>query len=136
MLSALPDLAKTANLAWLRRRDLIELVQANLKLSQNGLPLIARGDTIITHCNAGPLATCGYGTALGVIHGCFAFAGLDIKVLVDETRRNQGARLTMYELMRDQVPCQLIADNMSGFFMAQGKVNLVMTGADRITPQW
>ncbi len=133
VLSALPDLAKACQLGMAEAERLDqELVQANLKLSQNGLPLIARGDTIITHCNAGPLATCGYGTALGVIRMAH-FAGLDIKVLVDETRpRNQGARLTMYELMRDQVPCQLIADNMSGFFMAQGKVNLVMTGADRI----
>lgn len=133
VLSGLPDLTAACALGLAEAERLEqELILANFKLSQNGLSLIKQGDTIITHCNAGPLAACGHGTALGVIRMAH-FTGLDIKVLVDETRpRNQGARLTMYELMRDQVPCQLIADNMSGFFMAQGKVDLVITGADRI----
>lgn len=109
-----------------------ELIEANRRISHVGAGLINRGDRILTHCNAGPLATCGYGTALGVIRAAH-FSGKDISVLVDETRpRNQGARLTLWELMQDQIPCQLVCESMSGYLMKEGLVDLVITGADRI----
>jgi methylthioribose-1-phosphate isomerase len=107
-------------------------LQANLLLSEAGGSLIAPGARILTHCNAGALAAGGYGTSLGVIRHAF-FAGKNLSVWVDETRpRNQGAKLTMYELMADCIPATLICDNMSGHLMASGKVDMVITGADRI----
>lgn len=113
-------------------RLLSELVEANRSMSEYGLELIPAGAGILTHCNAGPLAACGYGTALGVIRAAH-FAGRDINVFVDETRpRNQGARLTLFELMRDQVPCTLVCETMTSYLMSSGKVSLVITGADRI----
>jgi len=87
---------------------------------------------VLTHCNAGALATCGYGTALGVIRAAFA-AGNKIHVYADETRPFlQGSRLTAWELMKDGIPTTLIADNMAGVMMKQGKVGAVIVGADRI----
>lgn len=109
-----------------------ELIEANRRISHVGANLISRGDRILTHCNAGPLATCGYGTALGVIRAAH-FSGKNISVLVDETRpRNQGARLTLWELMQDEIPCQLVCESMSGYLMKEGLVDVVITGADRI----
>jgi methylthioribose-1-phosphate isomerase len=94
--------------------------------------LIADGDNILTHCNAGALATAGYGTALGVIRAAWE-AGKRIHVYVDETRPVlQGARLTAWELLREGIPATLITDNMAGFLMKQGKIQKIVVGADRI----
>ena len=88
---------------------------------------------ILTHCNAGALATAGYGTALGVIRSVFA-RDPSLQVIADETRPLlQGARLTAWELMRDGIPVELITDNMAGYFMRQGLITHVVVGADRIT---
>ena len=87
---------------------------------------------ILTHCNAGSLATGGYGTVLGVVRSAFSQGKVDM-VYADETRPLlQGARLTAYELVKDNIPCTLITDNMAGFLMAQGKVDLVILGCDRM----
>jgi methylthioribose-1-phosphate isomerase len=107
--------------------------EATKRLSKYGAELIQDGWTVLTHCNAGPLATCGYGTALGVIMAARE-QGKNIDVLADETRPLlQGARLTAWELQKAGVPVKLITDSMAGYFMKAGKVNGVITGADRIT---
>ncbi len=104
----------------------------NHAIGRNGAVLIKDGDTILTHCNAGELATVEYGTALGVIRAAWE-QGKKIKVIADETRPLlQGARLTAYELMRDRIPVTLITDNMAAHIMSKGLVNLVIVGADRI----
>jgi methylthioribose-1-phosphate isomerase len=109
-----------------------EDIAINLRLGQNGRELIPDGARVLTHCNAGALATAGYGTALGVIRAARE-EGKTLHVYVDETRPVlQGARLTAWELLREGVPCTLIADNMAGFLMQKGKVDLVIVGADRI----
>lgn len=97
-----------------------------------GNDLIEPGHTILTHCNAGGLATAGYGTALGVIRAAFE-SNKNITVYADETRPFlQGARLTCWELQRENIPVVLITDNMAGHLMQRGEVSLVLTGADRI----
>ncbi len=107
-------------------------ISINKNIGQHGQQFIKDGDCILTHCNAGALATAGYGTALGVIRAAHD-AGKRLSVLADETRPfMQGARLTAWELMHDHIPVTLITDNMAGYFMQQGKVNLVVVGADRI----
>ena len=104
----------------------------NRAIGKNGSVLIDDGDTILTHCNAGELATVEYGTALGVIRVAWE-AGKKIKVIADETRPLlQGARLTVYELKRDGIPVTLITDNMAAHIMKKGLVNKVIVGADRI----
>ncbi len=104
----------------------------NRAIGKNGSVLIRDGDTILTHCNAGELATVEYGTALGVVRASWA-QGKKIKVIADETRPLlQGARLTAYELKRDGIPVTLITDSMAGYIMSKGLVNLVIVGADRI----
>jgi len=104
----------------------------NMKIGEYGQKLISSGDTILTHCNAGGLATAGYGTALGVIRAAVA-RGKKIKVLADETRPLlQGARLTCWELERAGIPVTLITDNMAGHLMKKGEISLVVVGADRI----
>ncbi len=104
----------------------------NRAIGRNGSPLIDDGDTILTHCNAGELATVEYGTALGVIRAAWE-EGKKIKVIADETRPLlQGARLTTYELKRDGIPVTLITDNMAGYVMSKGLVDKVIVGADRI----
>ncbi len=104
----------------------------NHAIGKNGMVLIKDGDTILTHCNAGELATVEYGTALGVVRAAWE-EGKKIKVIADETRPLlQGARLTTYELKRDGIPVTLITDNMAGYIMSKGLVNLVIVGADRI----
>jgi methylthioribose-1-phosphate isomerase len=109
-----------------------EDIAINRRLGQNGRELIPDGARILTHCNAGALATAGYGTALGVIRAARE-EGKTLHVYVDETRPVlQGARLTAWELLREGVPCTLIADNMAGFLMQKEKVDLVIVGADRI----
>ena len=107
-------------------------LDACLRLAAHGAPLLPSG-TILTHCNTGALATAGWGTALGVIRSAHA-AGAAIRVLADETRPVlQGARLTAWELQRDRIPVEVIADNMAGAFMARGEVQAAIVGADRIT---
>lgn len=109
-----------------------EDVQTNKKMGEFGAQLIKEGDTILTHCNAGALATVDHGTALGVIREAHR-QGKNISVFADETRPLlQGARLTTWELMQDGIPVTLITDNMAGHFMKSGKINLVIVGADRI----
>jgi len=101
-------------------------------MGQHGAELIRDGQTVLTHCNAGSLATAGYGTALGVIRTAWE-QGKKIKVIADETRPVlQGARLTAWELMQDQIPVTLITDNMAGSLMRQGNIHLCVVGADRI----
>src|SRR5579871_2006136 len=101
-------------------------------IGRNGADLVPDGKTVLTHCNAGALATAGYGTALGVIRAAVA-AGKTIYVLADETRPFlQGARLTAWELQHDGIPVKLITDNMAGYFMHAGRVGCVVVGADRI----
>lgn len=109
-----------------------EDIAINRKIGAYGKILIADGDNILTHCNAGALATAGYGTALGVIRAAWE-AGKRIHVYVDETRPVlQGARLTTWELLREGIPATLITDNMAGFLMKQGKIQKIIVGADRI----
>ncbi|MEK7868785.1 MAG: S-methyl-5-thioribose-1-phosphate isomerase, partial [Nitrospirota bacterium] len=101
-------------------------------MGKHGAELIAHGQTVLTHCNAGALATAGYGTALGVIRAAWE-QGKKIQVIADETRPVlQGARLTAWELMQDKIPVTLITDNMAGSLMRQGKIQLCVVGADRI----
>ena len=101
-------------------------------MGRHGAALIEKGQTILTHCNAGALATAGYGTALGVIRAAWE-QGKQIEVIADETRPVlQGARLTAWELMQDNIPVTLITDNMAGALMRQGKIHLCIVGADRI----
>ncbi|MCC6139897.1 MAG: S-methyl-5-thioribose-1-phosphate isomerase [Nitrospira sp.] len=101
-------------------------------MGRHGAELIASGQTVLTHCNAGALATAGYGTALGVIRAAWE-QGKKIQVIADETRPVlQGARLTAWELMQDKIPVTLITDNMAGSLMRQGKIQLCVVGADRI----
>jgi methylthioribose-1-phosphate isomerase len=108
-------------------------IEANRALGRFGAELLADGDTVLTHCNAGALATAGdYGTALGVVRGAID-AGKHIAVIADETRPFlQGLRLTAWELAKDNIPVTVITDNMAGHVMKSGKVNAVVVGADRI----
>lgn len=104
----------------------------NKQMGKNGRVLLAAGDSILTHCNAGALATAGYGTALGVIRAAFA-EGKKLHVYVDETRPLlQGARLTAWEMQKEKIPATLITDNMAGYLMRQGKIDKIIIGADRI----
>jgi methylthioribose-1-phosphate isomerase len=110
-----------------------EDINSNRALGRFGAELIADGATVLTHCNAGALATAGdYGTALGVIRGAID-AGKHVAVIADETRPFlQGSRLTAWELSKDNIPVTIITDNMAGHVMKQGKVDCVIVGADRI----
>src|SRR3989440_6027447 len=110
-----------------------EDIAANRAIGRFGADLISDGDTVLTHCNAGALATAGdYGTALGVIRAA-RDAGKRIAVIADETRPFlQGLRLTAWELAKDNIPVTVITDNMAGHVMKSGKVNAVVVGADRI----
>jgi methylthioribose-1-phosphate isomerase len=113
-------------------RMLAEDVAINKRMGQAGQEVIRDGDTVLTHCNAGALATGGYGTALGVIRAAKA-AGKKVRVFADETRPFlQGTRLTAWELVRDHIPVTLITDNMAGYFMKKGMIDRVIVGADRI----
>lgn len=110
-----------------------EDVELNRTMGHNGADLISRGARILTHCNAGSLATAGYGTALGVVRAA-RDQHKEISVWVDETRPYlQGARLTAWELDQENIPYTLITDNMAASLMRAGKVDLVVVGADRIT---
>ncbi len=109
-----------------------EDIANNKKMGQFGQDLMPSGGTVLTHCNAGALATAGYGTALGVIRAAVE-SGKRLSVLADETRPFlQGARLTAWELWKDGIDVRVITDNMSGSFMHQGLIDVVIVGADRI----
>ncbi len=109
-----------------------EDIEINKKMGDYGAELVKKGATILTHCNAGALATVGYGTALGVVRSAFAKDNT-IQVFADETRpRQQGARITTFELAMDGIPVTLITDGMSGYFMEKGMIDMVVVGADRI----
>jgi methylthioribose-1-phosphate isomerase len=109
-----------------------EEAEATLKLSKLGASLIKDGSTVLTHCNTGPLATAGYGTALGVIIQAHQ-QGKKLKVIATETRPLlQGARLTAWELKQAKIPFTLITDSMAGYFMSKGEIDCVIVGADRI----
>jgi methylthioribose-1-phosphate isomerase len=109
-----------------------EDVEVNRKIGEHGSKLIDNGDVVLTHCNAGSLATVDYGTALGVIRAAWN-QDKQIKVIATETRpKLQGARLTAYELKRDGIPVTLITDSMVGYVMSKQLVNKVVVGADRI----
>jgi methylthioribose-1-phosphate isomerase len=124
--------AARARLVEEAQRILAEDIAANQAIGRHGAALLPDSETVLTHCNAGALATGGYGTALGVIRAAVA-AGKKIKVFVDETRPFlQGARLTAWELAKDDIPVTLITDNMAGHFMQQGEIQAVIVGADRI----
>jgi methylthioribose-1-phosphate isomerase len=111
---------------------LVEDIAANEAMGKHGAVLMPSSGGVLTHCNAGALATCGYGTALGVIRAAVS-AGKQIHVFADETRPFlQGSRLTAWELMQDGIPTTVIADNMAGAMMRQGKIQAVIVGADRI----
>lgn len=106
--------------------------QVNRAIGEHGAALVGETSRILTHCNAGALATVGYGTALGVIRSAVA-RGKKVHVYADETRPYlQGSRLTAFELSRENIPVTVIADNMAGFLMKQKKIDLVLVGADRI----
>jgi methylthioribose-1-phosphate isomerase len=107
-------------------------IDMNRAMGAHGVPLVPQDASILTHCNAGALATAGYGTALGVVRAAQE-AGKNVSVLADETRPFlQGARLTTWELQKDGIPVTLITDSMSGYMMQQGKVDCVVVGSDRI----
>ena len=111
------------------REEDIEICRA---IGRNGAPLVPDRRTVLTHCNAGALATAGYGTALGVIRAAIE-AGKQVDVFADETRPFlQGARLTVWELQQDGIPTTLITDNMAGHFFKSGRIGCVVVGADRI----
>jgi methylthioribose-1-phosphate isomerase len=109
-----------------------EDVEINKKIGGYGKRLIKKGDGVLTHCNAGALATAGYGTALGVIYAAWS-EGKRFRVFADETRPQlQGGRLTAWELVQEKIPVTVITDNMAGWLMEKGEVSLVLVGADRI----
>jgi methylthioribose-1-phosphate isomerase len=126
-LASLREILKTEALR-IEEEDL-EICRA---IGKNGAALIGERATVLTHCNAGGLATAGYGTALGVIRAAHE-AGKNIRVFADETRPwLQGARLTCWELVKEAIPVTLITDNMAGFFMSKGEITCCVVGADRI----
>lgn len=109
-----------------------EDIEINKKIGDYGAEVVPKGATILTHCNAGALATVGYGTALGVVRSAFAKDNT-IQVFADETRpRQQGARITTFELAMDGIPVTLITDGMCSYFMSKGMIDMVVVGADRI----
>jgi methylthioribose-1-phosphate isomerase len=109
-----------------------EDIKINRRIGHHGTTIIPDSATVLTHCNTGSLATAGWGTALGVIREAFR-SGKELFVYADETRpRLQGARLTGWELVQERIPAKLIADSTAAFLMQQGKIDLVIVGADRI----
>ncbi len=134
------DANQTLSIADLQQRLLAEALEIaaederiNRAMGQHGQQLLPHQGTILTHCNAGALATGGYGTALGVIRAAVD-SGKKLAVYADETRPFwQGARLTAWELQQDDIPVTVICDNMAGYLMQQGKIDAVIVGADRIS---
>ena len=114
------------------KRYMQESIDVNKKLSDYGVELVPQNASILTHCNAGSIAACGWGTALGVMRSA-KLAGKNIQAFVGETRpRQQGARLTMWELAQDNIPATLICDTMTGHFMKEKSIDMIVVGADRI----
>ncbi|MGC9317312.1 MAG: S-methyl-5-thioribose-1-phosphate isomerase [Armatimonadota bacterium] len=126
-----PDGVRAALLR--RAREIVEDdLQRCMAIGRNALQLIPQGASILTHCNAGALATAGYGTALGVIRAAHE-AGRDVEVWIDETRPLlQGARLTAWEMCAEGIPATLICDSMAGYVMGEGNIDCVVVGSDRI----
>ncbi len=113
-------------------RILVEDIKMNKAIGRHGAAVLAEGQTVMTHCNAGSLATGGYGTALGVVRAAWE-AGKNVSVIAGETRPVlQGARLTVWELQQDNIPVTLVTDNMAGTLMRQGRIQVCVVGADRI----
>ena len=109
-----------------------EDIKINRKIGEHGQELLGESVNVLTHCNAGALATAGYGTALGVIRAAVE-RGKDVRVFADETRPFlQGSRLTAWEMVKEEIPCTLITDSMAGYFMQSGQIQTVVVGADRI----
>ena len=109
-----------------------EDIETNRKIGGNGAALLADGARVLTHCNAGALATAGHGTALGVFRSAIE-AGKKISVIADETRPFlQGARLTAWEMVQENIPVTLISDNMSGHLMSHGEIDAIVVGTDRV----
>ena len=109
-----------------------EDIETNRKIGSNGATLLADGARVLTHCNAGALATAGHGTALGVFRSAIE-AGKKISVIADETRPFlQGARLTAWEMVQENIPVTLISDNMSGHLMSHGEIDAIVVGTDRV----
>ena len=109
-----------------------EDIEINRAIGRHGAALLPQGATVMTHCNAGALATAGYGTALGVIRAAVEL-GNPVAVIANETRPFlQGARLTVWELQQDDIPVTLVTDNMAGHILRSGRVNAIVVGADRI----
>ena len=107
-------------------------ISINKRIGDNGAEVVPKGATILTHCNAGALATVGYGTALGVVRSAFAKDNT-VQVFSDETRpRQQGSRITTFELKMDGIPVTMITDGMCSYFMKKGMIDMVVVGADRI----
>lgn len=132
--SGIKEVSQLKNLL-LKEAEMIFLedVEMNRSIGKFGQELVPQGARILTHCNAGALATAGYGTALGVIRAAHD-SGKNIEVYADETRPLlQGARLTAWELVQSQIPVTLITDNMAGYLMKKGMIDLAVVGADRIT---
>jgi len=128
----LPHAEITARMIDEARLVRLEDIEINRAMGRHGAPLVPDGKTVLTHCNAGALATAGYGTALGVIRAAIE-SGKNIDVFADETRPFlQGARLTVWELQHDGIPTTLITDNMAGHFLKSGRIGCVVVGADRI----
>ncbi len=120
---------------WLAEAKVVhrEDIEINRRMGAHGATVISDGDTIMTHCNAGALATAGYGTALGVVRGAIDAGRKGIKVIANETRPFlQGARLTAYELKEDDIPVTVACDNACGLLMRRGMVQKVVVGADRV----
>ena len=126
-------LVELAEIAFDRARSMVEEdIFINMAMSDYGAELLGAKANILTHCNAGALASCGWGMALGVVRAAVR-RGVDVTVFVDETRpRQQGARLTAWELLQDCITPTLITDNMAGYLMGKGDIDTVIVGADRI----
>jgi methylthioribose-1-phosphate isomerase len=132
MMAAQDSGLRTQDLVAEAQRMFAEDVEANRRIGRFGAALLGENTTVLTHCNAGALATAGYGTALGVVRAA-AESGKRIAVFADETRPYlQGARLTAWELQQDGIDVTLITDNMAGHFFQQGRFDAVIVGADRI----
>ncbi|MDC7238024.1 MAG: S-methyl-5-thioribose-1-phosphate isomerase [Sphaerochaetaceae bacterium] len=136
MLKVYHENKKSDNIKEILKKEAIliqeEDITTNKMIGENGLSVVPQNATILTHCNAGALATAGWGTALGVIKSAF-YANKNIFVYADETRpRQQGARLTAWELTQAKIPSKLIADSVAATLIRDGKIDLVVLGADRI----
>ncbi|KTD27965.1 S-methyl-5-thioribose-1-phosphate isomerase [Legionella maceachernii] len=127
------SIAETAQALLRKAHDLYEDdIRINRKIGENGAKLLADGARVLTHCNAGALATAGHGTALGILRSAVE-SGKRISVIADETRPFlQGARLTAWEMVQEGIPVTLITDNMAGYMMMKGEVDAVIVGADRV----